>query len=119
MGLQAPIQYQFTILTAFSVLFLGHTNSLLSPPSSDFFKANTICNNLSAKQVFAISSWFAPHPKRYLLGRPAQIWCKGLFEVDGTHSFVPSDLLVSQCAHCIKTIEEIHETVLIVVSVAL
>lgn len=74
-------------------------------------------NNTPAKQVFAVSSWFAPHPERYLLGRPAQIWCKGLFEVDGTHSFVPCDFLVSQCAHCIKTIEEIHESVLIVVSV--
>lgn len=69
-----------------------------------------------SEQMFAVSSWFAPHPQRYLLGRPVELWCKSLFEVSGTHSFIPCNLLISQCAHCCTTIEKISENVLVVVS---
>ena len=75
----------------------------------------------SSHKNIAIAEW-----KSSIFG-PPHLSLPGLYSpdehkrpiVDGTHSFVPSDLLVSQCAHCIKTIEEIHETVLIVVSVVL
>lgn len=39
----------------------------------------------------AVISWFEPHPSRFKLGKPVQIWCKDLFECPGIYSFLPFD----------------------------
>ena len=49
--------------------------------------------------TLAFVSWFEPHPLRYKIGKPAELWCRTLFESFGIHSFVPLNLLLSRCAH--------------------
>ena len=60
-------------------------------------------------------SWLFPHPKRYHLGKPAELWCSiaSLSESFGIHSFVPLDLLLSRCAHGPFTLD--NESLLVVV----
>ena len=72
-------------------------------------------NNFS--ETFAVASWFSPHPSRYELGKPADIWCKSLFEVSGPHSFVPYSFIKSRCAYIFTRIEVLDECVLIVVPI--
>lgn len=50
--------------------------------------------------VFACVTWHLPHSAFSNLGKPAQIWCKSLYEVSGIHSFVPLNLFKSRCIHC-------------------
>ena len=69
-------------------------------------------------ETFAIASWFLPHPNRYILGKPADIWCKSVFEISGPHSFVPYFLIKSRCAYVFKKLDELQdESVLIVVGI--
>ena len=68
-------------------------------------------------ETFAVASWFLPHPNRYKLGKPANIWCKSVFEVGGDHSFVPCSLIESRCAYSFRRIEELDECVLVVVAI--
>lgn len=49
--------------------------------------------------TFAHVSWFFPHPSRYIIGKPAELWCSTFFEAFGMHSYVPLDHLLSRCAH--------------------
>ena len=39
-------------------------------------------------------SWFSPHPSRYMIGKPAELWCSTLFETFGMHSYVLLDHLL-------------------------
>ena len=43
-------------------------------------------------------SWFSPHPSRYIIGKPAELWCSNLFETFGMQSYVPLDHLLCRCA---------------------
>lgn len=72
---------------------------------------------VNGSEVFAVASWFSPHPNRYMLGKPADIWCKSIYEISGPHSFVPYYLIKSRCAYVFKRIEELDECVLIVVGI--
>ena len=61
----------------------------------------------------AYVSWFSPHPECYdIISQPAKIWCANLVESYGMHSFVPSELLLSRCAHGKQVIN--NESVLVV-----
>lgn len=73
-------------------------------------------SNLSS-ETFAIASWFSPHPRRYEIGRPVDIWCKSLFEVSGAHSFVPCSLIQSRCACTFTRIEALDECVLVTIPI--
>ena len=53
-------------------------------------------------EIFAYSSWFFPHPARYALGKPAEIWCNSVYESSGMHSFIPLDKIVCRCAHGVR-----------------
>ena len=66
--------------------------------------------------IFGVVSWFAPHPSRCLLGQPAQVWCKSLFEINAS-SFVPYNCLLSRCAYTFTRIARLQEDVLIVVPI--
>ena len=57
-------------------------------------------------------SWFSPHPSRYMIGKPAELWCSTLFETFGMHSYIPLDHL-SRCAHGPYTVN--GESLLVVV----
>lgn len=65
-------------------------------------------------KFFAVVCWFAPHPSRYLLGQPAQVWCRALFEMNA-NSFVPIEYITSRCAYLFTRIEMLNEEVLVVV----
>ena len=43
-------------------------------------------------------SWFQPHPSRYDIGKPVELWCHNLYESHGVSSYLPSDLLLCRCA---------------------
>lgn len=47
----------------------------------------------------AIVSWYFPHPGRSVIGKPAEVWCKNMFESFGVHSFLPLHNLICRCAH--------------------
>lgn len=72
---------------------------------------------IDSSETFAVASWFSPHPNRYKLGKPADIWCKSVFEISGPHSFVPYYLIKSRCAYVFNRIDELDECVLIVVGI--
>ena len=63
--------------------------------------------------TLAYVSWFQPHPCRYKIGKPAEVWCRNLFEAFGIHSYVPLDLFLFRCAHgpCVVN----NESLLVVV----
>lgn len=45
-----------------------------------FVKATFFIDGKIQIQDLASVKWFQPHPSRFHLGKPAQIWCKNLFE---------------------------------------
>lgn len=49
-------------------------------------------------------SWYFPHENQEFIGKPAQVQCRDFFERPGPHSFVPINLVVCRCAHCIREI---------------
>lgn len=71
----------------------------------------------SSSETFAAVSWFAPHPNRYEIGKPVDIWCKSVFEVNGPHAFVPCCCIKSRCAYTFTWVESLDECVLIVVGI--
>ena len=58
-------------------------------------------------------SWLFPHPKRYQLGKPAELWCSNLTECHGIHSFLPLNDVLSRCAYAPFTLDD--DTMLVVV----
>ena len=62
---------------------------------------------------FVVVSWFQPHPYRFEIGKPAQVWCYQLFEPHGPQSFLP---VANLCSRCVHSIIKVHnEDVLVVV----
>ena len=74
-------------------------------------------NSTNYEETFATVSWFSPHPNRYMLGQPAQVWCKSLFEITGIHSCIPMSFIVSRCAYAFIRYEETSECVLVFVDI--
>lgn len=65
-------------------------------------------------EIFAFVSWFFPHPERYNLGKPTELWCQTIFEpVDYTRSFVPLRNLICRCAHGTKVHQDEHLLVVV------
>ena len=57
--------------------------------------------------TLAFESWLFPHPSRYKLGKPAEVWCNTtLTESFGVHSYVPIGCLLSRCTHGLYIIEQ-------------
>ena len=40
-----------------------------------------------------------PHPQRYTIGKPAELWKSEHYEKFGIHSFLPLNQIISRCAH--------------------
>jgi hypothetical protein len=68
-----------------------------------YAKISYSVDDTNTSDVLALVSWFFPHPHRYNLGKPVELWCKSIFEpVNCMCSFVPIKNLFSRCAHGIK-----------------
>lgn len=66
-----------------------------------------------SSSLFAFVSWLLPHSHRYYLGKPAELWCSGQYEIPDFCSFVPIDNIVSRCAHGRILIEDEELTVVV------
>jgi len=65
--------------------------------------------------TFANVLWLLPHPYRYSIGKPAELWHNGLYECNGSHSFLPVNQLNFRCAHGLMDYN--HETFRVVVPI--
>ena len=73
----------------------------------------TVCNSNSVHTMcFVVVAWFQPHPSRFEIGKPAQVWCKQLFESARLHSFLPIHDL---CCRCVYSTIKLHEENVLVV----
>ena len=52
-------------------------------------------NDSVSHSIFAFVSWLLPHPDRYALGRPVELWCNSF----GADSFVPLQNILCRCGH--------------------
>lgn len=64
--------------------------------------------------ILASVSWYFPHPNQSVIGKPAQVWCKNMYESFGVHSFLPLKNFICRCAHGTMLVSD--EQVLLVVS---
>ena len=64
-----------------------------------FVKATFFIDGQIQSQHLVSAKWFQSHPSRFVVGKPAQVWCKDLFEREGIHSFVPLRFLICRCAY--------------------
>lgn len=80
---------------------------------SNFAVAGSNHEPFTTDLLLAYVSWYFPHEDQLIIGKPAQVWCKNLFEVPGPHSFIPVDHIISRCAYCVRKIKE--EMVLVIV----
>ena len=72
----------------------------------------TVSNSVHA-MCFVAVAWFKPHPSRFEISKPAQVWCEQLFESAGLQSFLPIQQL---CCRCVYSTMKLHdENVLVVV----
>ena len=55
-----------------------------------FVKQNIKVGNQYVTCILAAINWFQSHPDRHLIGAPAEVWCKDLFEVEGQATFIPT-----------------------------
>ena len=65
--------------------------------------------------TFAYVLWLLPHPLRYSIGKPAELWHNGLYEYNGYHTFLPVNQLICRCAHGLMDCN--HETLRVVVPI--
>ena len=80
----------------------------------DSFLKVTFFIDEQIQSLYLVSAkWFQSHPSRFIVGKPAQIWCKNLFERQGVHSFIPLGFLICRCVY--TTIKVDRETVLCIV----
>ena len=56
--------------------------------------------------------WFQRHPERHRIGRPHEIWCRNLFEMEGPSTFIPVQRIHSHFVAVYDVID--RERVLIV-----
>ena len=80
-----------------------------------YFNATFTTEATTCSLTFAYVLWLLPHPQRYALGKPAELWQNGLYECGGLHSFVPIDHLICRCAYGVMQYN--HETLMVVVSI--
>ena len=63
--------------------------------------------------ILAFVSWFFPHPQRFSLGKPAELWSNSMFESYGTCSFLPIRNIICRCAHGVKLYNDEHVLVVV------
>lgn len=55
--------------------------------------------NFPSELILAQVSWLYPLQHRFAIGKPAELWCRDMFENFGIHAFVPVSNLVHRCAY--------------------
>ena len=65
--------------------------------------------------LLAVVAWFLLHPSKNIIGKPAQVWCCNQFETGGVSSFLPVCFLQMRCAHVVRKLGNLDESVMIVV----
>ena len=81
-----------------------------------YFKATFTTKDSSLSITFAHAQWLLPHPQRYAVGKPAELWHNGLYEhSSGLRNYIPIDHLICCCAHGLM--EHNHETLMVVVPI--
>lgn len=82
-------------------------------PVNIHYYLKTTVSGSNSDLILASVSWFYPHPDRWTLGKPAQLWCSNMFESFGMYSFLPLSHLICRCAHGTKLMKD--EQLLVVV----
>jgi len=80
-----------------------------------YLKVSFTLMETTTSMTFANVLWLLPHPHRYSIGKPAELWHNGLYEHSGSHKFLPVDLLTFRCAHGLMDYD--HETLRVVVPI--
>lgn len=77
----------------------GRPDSNIRPVNVHYYvKSTFIADSTQYSLNLAYVSWYSPHPKRYYLGKPAELWCN-MHEIFGVHSFLPLDNILCRCVH--------------------
>ena len=76
-----------------------------------YAKHTVTVNSEITSHLFAVVSWFFPHPNHCLFGKPVTIWCKGLFDTC-ILTVVPVQLLSSLFVYTEDIVDD--ETVVMV-----
>lgn len=64
--------------------------------------------------ILAFVSWFFPHPHRYSMGKPTELWCNSMFEsLNYSCSFIPLQNIHCRCAYTVMKYQEEHLLVVI------
>jgi len=64
-----------------------------------YFQATFSTTDTTLPLTFAYVLWLLPHPSRYAIGKPAELWYNGLHECHGVYSYLPVNQLICRCAH--------------------
>lgn len=99
-------------------LFVNPNDAALRPVRIEYFLKLSyfLSGSEGSQSCFVRVSWFQPHPSRFSVGKPAQIWCKGAFEPEGLHSFLPLHFLSHRCIHSVVEIAGEHCLVVVPLS---
>ena len=91
--------------TTFPRLFANPIDATLRPVRINFFlKLSYLVSDVVYTHYFVYVSWFQPHPCRFSIGKPAQLWCKSAFEAEGIYSFLPLHSISCRCIHTLMQI---------------
>lgn len=61
-----------------------------------FIKHSIVIDGNATMHLFAVLSWYKPHPDYAKLGKPFTVWYHDLFEPPGIHNFLPVQFLTSR-----------------------
>lgn len=87
----------------------GTSEGDLRPGVIEFFMEQIIkVNGKSVCCLLAVVRWFESHPSRRLLGAPVELWCKDLFELEGSPSFVPVKRLHGRFVPVFDVVQQEH-----------
>lgn len=93
---------------------LLETTSNFRPVDVHYYvEASFLVDGVLSALLLAHVSWMFPHPHRYAIGKPAQLWCRRKYESFGIHSFVLLDTLLCRCAHGMMVFDEENLSVVI------
>jgi len=93
--------------------YLPSTN--IRPVDLKYYFQATFTTDTTLSLTFAHVLWLLPHPHRYAIGKPAELWYDGLHECNGIHSYLPIQQLICRCAH--GFINHNNETLRVVVPI--
>ena len=86
----------------------------LRPVNAHYYlEASFLVDGVCSVLHLAYVSWMFPHQHRYVIGKPAELWCRRKYESSGIHSFVPLENIKCRCAHGMMVYNEENLCVII------